>query len=99
MDYAKAFARALQALKDEGRYRVFADIRRDRGRFPSARHFTQVGAAADHRVVLQRLRRHGPEPCRAGRHARGTRCGRPLSELSVSLPHCEKRDATYRKLE
>ena len=31
MDYAKAFARALQALKDEGRYRVFADIRRDRG--------------------------------------------------------------------
>jgi 5-aminolevulinate synthase len=44
MDYAKAFARALQALKDEGRYRVFADIRRDRGRFPSARHFTQGGA-------------------------------------------------------
>jgi 5-aminolevulinate synthase len=39
MDYAKAFAAALQALKDEGRYRVFADIRRDRGRFPAARHF------------------------------------------------------------
>jgi 5-aminolevulinate synthase len=39
MDYAKAFAGALQALKDEGRYRVFADIRRDRGRFPSARHY------------------------------------------------------------
>ena len=39
MDYAKAFAEALQALKDEGRYRVFADIRRDRGRFPSARHY------------------------------------------------------------
>ena len=44
MDYAKAFARALQALKDEGRYRVFADIRRDRGHFPSARHFAQGGA-------------------------------------------------------
>ena len=44
MDYAKAFARALQALKDEGRYRVFADIRRDRGHFPSARHFAEVGA-------------------------------------------------------
>ena len=44
MDYAKAFARALQALKDEGRYRVFADIRRDRGRFPSARHFALGGA-------------------------------------------------------
>jgi 5-aminolevulinate synthase len=39
MDYAKAFAAALQALKDEGRYRVFADIKRDRGRFPAARHF------------------------------------------------------------
>ena len=39
MDYAKAFAEALQALKDEGRYRIFADIRRDRGRFPSARHY------------------------------------------------------------
>jgi 5-aminolevulinate synthase len=39
MDYAKAFTAALQALKDEGRYRVFADIRRDRGRFPAARHF------------------------------------------------------------
>src|SRR5215510_12605023 len=40
MDYAKAFAEALQALKDEGRYRVFADIRRDRGRFPAARHYS-----------------------------------------------------------
>lgn len=39
MDYAKSFAAALQALKDEGRYRVFADIRRDRGRFPAARHY------------------------------------------------------------
>ena len=39
MHYAKALSLALQALKDEGRYRVFADIRRDRGRFLSARHF------------------------------------------------------------
>jgi len=39
MDYKKAFAEALQAVKDEGRYRVFADIRRDRGRFPNARHY------------------------------------------------------------
>jgi 5-aminolevulinate synthase len=39
MDYTQAFAAALQALKDEGRYRVFADIRRDAGRFPAARHY------------------------------------------------------------
>src|SRR5690348_7099011 len=40
MDYAKAFAQALLALKAEGRYRVFADIRRDCGSFPTAQHFT-----------------------------------------------------------
>ena len=44
MDYAKAFAQALSALKDEGRYRVFADIRRARGSFPAARHYTPTGA-------------------------------------------------------
>jgi 5-aminolevulinate synthase len=43
MDYGEVFARALQALKDEGCYRVFADIRRDRGRFPSAQHFGEDG--------------------------------------------------------
>jgi 5-aminolevulinate synthase len=43
MDYAKAFAWALRALKDEGRYRVFADIRRNCGHFPSAHHFAQAG--------------------------------------------------------
>ncbi|HEY7085622.1 MAG TPA: aminotransferase class I/II-fold pyridoxal phosphate-dependent enzyme, partial [Hyphomicrobiaceae bacterium] len=40
MDYAKAFAQALLALKAEGRYRVFADIRRDCGSFPTAQHYT-----------------------------------------------------------
>ena len=43
MDYGRAFAKALQALRDEGRYRVFADIRRSRGQFPSARHFSPAG--------------------------------------------------------
>jgi len=43
MDYAKAFVKALQRVKDEGRYRVFADIRRNRGQFPSARHFAAAG--------------------------------------------------------
>ena len=44
MNYAKAFAGALQALKDEGRYRGFTDIRRTCGDFPSARHFAEHGA-------------------------------------------------------
>src|SRR5262245_27170409 len=43
MDYARAFVKALQTVKDEGRYRVFADIRRNRGYFPSARHFAAAG--------------------------------------------------------
>jgi 5-aminolevulinate synthase len=44
MDYAQAFAKALRALKDEGRYRVFADIRRERGSFPAAQHFAGGGS-------------------------------------------------------
>ena len=41
MDYVSAFAKALQALREEGRYRVFADIRRDRGQFPAASGITR----------------------------------------------------------
>ena len=36
MTFDDIFAERLDALKGEGRYRVFADIRRDRGRFPRA---------------------------------------------------------------
>ncbi len=43
MDYERRFAEALSALKQEGRYRVFADIRRRSGAFPSAHHFTDDG--------------------------------------------------------
>jgi 5-aminolevulinate synthase len=43
MDYAKKFSEALQAIRQEGRYREFADIRRKRGNFPSARHFSGDG--------------------------------------------------------
>ncbi len=43
MDYANAFAKSLQALRSEGRYRVFADVRRERGSFPAARHYAPEG--------------------------------------------------------
>ncbi len=36
MDYLSRFQAAVDVLKDEGRYRVFTDIRRDRGRLPHA---------------------------------------------------------------
>ncbi|WP_425409274.1 5-aminolevulinate synthase [Hyphococcus sp.] len=36
VDYDKAFKAAVDAVRAEGRYRVFADIERMRGRFPTA---------------------------------------------------------------
>jgi 5-aminolevulinate synthase len=43
MDYESQFAQALAPIKQEGRYRVFADIVRRRGSFPEATHHTQEG--------------------------------------------------------
>jgi len=39
MDYEKVFSNAIDAIRDEGRYRVFADIVRRRGQFPRATRF------------------------------------------------------------
>jgi len=38
MDYEKFFKEAIDALKIEGRYRIFADLERHRGSFPCATH-------------------------------------------------------------
>jgi len=38
MDYRDHFERCITALKREGRYRVFADLERQVGAFPTARH-------------------------------------------------------------
>ncbi len=39
MDYSKVFGAAIDRLHEEGRYRVFIDILRNRGSFPNARCF------------------------------------------------------------
>ena len=43
MDYQGKFQEALDALSVEGRYRVFADILRRKGEFPTAIHHTPEG--------------------------------------------------------
>src|ERR1700722_19236726 len=43
MDYRSMFDEALGAIAAEGRYRVFADILRDQGRFPRATHYRPRG--------------------------------------------------------
>jgi 5-aminolevulinate synthase len=43
MDYEARFAVALAALRQEGRYRVFADLKRACGAFPTAVHHSERG--------------------------------------------------------
>jgi 5-aminolevulinate synthase len=43
MDYEAHFRKSIQALKSEGRYRVFADLERMAGEFPRAKRHTERG--------------------------------------------------------
>ncbi len=50
MDYKAAFISAVEAVRQEGRYRVFADLKRHRGDFPNATWTRADGSEA--RVVV-----------------------------------------------
>jgi 5-aminolevulinate synthase len=47
MDYKAAFASAVEQVRGEGRYRVFADLKRHRGAFPMATWTPTGGAPRD----------------------------------------------------
>jgi 5-aminolevulinate synthase len=47
MDYRNAFRSALDQIRSEGRYRVFADLKRHRGDFPRATWTRQDGTEQD----------------------------------------------------
>ena len=47
MDYASFFEQQLGSLRDEGRYRVFADLARHRGQFPKASRYRPDGSVSD----------------------------------------------------
>jgi 5-aminolevulinate synthase len=50
MDYKAAFQSAVDQIREEGRYRVFADLKRQRGQFPRATWTRQDGS--EHEVVV-----------------------------------------------
>jgi len=47
MDYQNYFAKALKGLRSEGRYRVFADLKRHSGTFPKASFYNAAGEVTE----------------------------------------------------
>ena len=45
MNYGSVFSKAIASIKAEGRYRVFADLRRRRGAYPHADAYGQDGTS------------------------------------------------------
>ncbi len=74
MNYQRFFEEAIDQLHAERRYRVFADLERIAGAFPARHLALQRPRRGNHRLVLQRLSRHGPA---SRRHRRVPERGRP----------------------
>ena len=47
VDYRAAFTKAVDTVRDEGRYRIFRDIRRKAGEFPRATWFKDDNTEQD----------------------------------------------------
>ena len=107
MNYQRFFEEAIDQLHAERRYRVFADLERIAGRFPACDLALQRPRRGNHRLVLERLSRHGPAPRRDRRHAeRGRQMGsgaggtrnisgtnHPLVELELELADLHGKEA------
>ena len=82
MKHLKAFEDALTSIRDEGRYRVFVDLHRHRGRFPKATARFEDGER-EITVWYHQISRRA-----------GKRTGRPawqIRRIAVYLRLCRKR--------